>query len=175
MNIFASVGAAVGLAIGLIISVILLKFANTNHKFRTEYDERQKEIRGRCYQYGFWAMAVYECIMTLLGIGEIPVPMSPFVIHFAAILIGVLVLGGYSIWNGVYWGMNNDRKRYAAVFIAAGILNLIPVVRAVHAHTLLEDGKLGAPAVNLLALIAFLTLGVLMLIRSAADRGLQEE
>ena len=47
-------GMTVGLIVGLILAVILLKFGNTNRKFKTEYDERQKEIRGMAYTYGFY-------------------------------------------------------------------------------------------------------------------------
>ena len=92
MNIFKSAGVAVGLVIGLIIAVIILKAANTNRKAKTEYDERQKEIRGRAYMYAFYTVIVLECVMMLIDIGGISFPFENYLLHFASIMIGCIVL-----------------------------------------------------------------------------------
>ena len=57
MNAVASYGMVFGLMIGLVIAVILLKFANKDHRFKTQYDERQESIKGRGYKYSFYTLA----------------------------------------------------------------------------------------------------------------------
>ena len=60
MNVFKSAGFVIGIVIGLIACVVLFKISNTNHKSKTEYDERQQVIRGKAYRYAFYVLAVYE-------------------------------------------------------------------------------------------------------------------
>lgn len=170
MNIFASTGVAVGILVGLIVAVIVVKFANTNHKFTTEYDERQKELRGRGYMFGFYAIVIYECVMLVLGIGKIPLPVDDYLIHFGGILTGVTVLCVYCIWKGIYFGLNNDRKRYAVVFVVITALNAVPVIRAAADGTLVKDGQFSLEFLNLMILVMVAVIGVTLLVRSAADR-----
>jgi hypothetical protein len=87
-----SASIAIGIMVGLIVAVVLCIYANRNHRAKSEYDERQKEIRGRGYQYAFYAISIYEFIMMVLGIGDIRFPFEPYLFHFAGILIGVIVL-----------------------------------------------------------------------------------
>ena len=131
MNISASFGVAVGILVGIIIVIICLKLTNKNHKVKTEYDERQLIIRGRAYRYAFYTVIIYECCMLVLGIGEITLPIKDYMLHFGGICLGCVVLACYSIWNDVYWGLNNSPKRYIALFAATAALNMIPVIGSV--------------------------------------------
>ena len=63
-----SAGLAIGIMVGLIIAVILLKVSNRDKKTMTEYDERQKAIRGKAYMFGFYGIAISNVIMLVLGI-----------------------------------------------------------------------------------------------------------
>ncbi len=165
-----SAGFMIGLVIGLILVVVLLRFANYNKRVKTEYDERQKEIRGKAYQYGFYAMMIYECIMIAVRLGGVSLPVEPYVLHFAGIVFGGMVLSGYSIWKDAYWGMNNDRKRYAIIFLVTAALNAIPVVASVKAGNLS-----GAPIMNVICLIMLGFLGAELLIKHLMDKGGEEE
>ena len=155
-----SASFAIGITVGLIVAVLLCIYANRNHRARSDYDERQKEIRGRGYQYAFYTICVYEMIIMLLGIAEIEFPFEPYLFHFAGILIGGIVLSGYCIWHDAYWGLNNNRKRYALLFLVTGILNAIPVIGA-----LTHDGLTTAPLLNLMVLLMLLILGSELLIK----------
>ena len=170
MNVFKSSGFAVGIMVDLILVVIFFKFANSNHKIRTEYDERQKELRGRGYMFGFYAIIIYECLMMFLGFCGISVPVEPYFLHFGAILTGCMVLVCHSIWNGSYFGLNNNPGRYAVVFTFVTVLNAVPFIGAVLRGTLMEDGKPGTPFLNLLVILMMLIIGAVMLIRKLTDR-----
>lgn len=169
MNIFASSSFAVGLLAGLIIVVILFRFANRDHKLKTEYDERQKEIRGRGYMFGFYAFCICELIMMLLEAGEIELPIPGIMVHLCTILISAMVLGCYTVWKGAYWGLNNNTNRYAVVFIITAALNIIPIIGAVRSGTLVENGKVGAAFANVIVLIMLLILGIELLVKSFVD------
>jgi uncharacterized membrane-anchored protein YhcB (DUF1043 family) len=45
MNISRSFGMVLGIVVGLILCILIFKYVNTNHKVKTEYDERQQVIR----------------------------------------------------------------------------------------------------------------------------------
>ena len=167
-----SAGFGVGLAVGIILVVLLLKFANTDHKKKTEYDERQKEIRGRGYMYGFYTMIIYETIMICFGMSGVTLPVAPIAIHFTGIVLGGVVLASYCIWKDAYWGLNNNLKRYAIVFLATAALNAIPLIASVKSEGFnLEDG----PILNLICLVMLGVLGVEFLVKYLMDKGGAEE
>lgn len=170
MNIFASAGAAVGLMIGLLICVILFRFANKDKKIRTEYDERQKMVRARAYTLAFYTVMVFETVMVILGMGGFELPIASYLQHFTGIILGCIVLGVYCIWHDVYWGLNSNRKRYTVIMIIVGILNCIPIIRALRSGTLFMDGKMGMPALNIMVVIMLIIFSLTILIRHFADQ-----
>ena len=176
MNIFKSAGFAIGILISIIVIVILFKFANSNHRSKTEYDERQKVIRGQAYMYGFYAMLIYECLMILLRLGGITLPMEDYLLHVGAVFFGSIVLACYSIWNDVYWGLNNNRKRYGIVMIVLAMINALPVVGSLKEGTLFTKGE-NVPIVNLMVLVLMLVMGVTFLLKHLTDsrKNVEEE
>lgn len=164
-----------GFVVGLILSLVIFKLANTNHKVNTQYDERQMKIRGKGYMYGFYAMMICEAVMSLLDISEFTVPVSSSVLHFGVILVGILVLTGYTIWNGAYWGLNNNRRTYGIVLILIGLLNAVPVIRSIREGTFLKAGESSLPVINLLLLIMLVFIGAAALIRHILDAGADED
>ena len=70
MEFLRSSSFAIGICIGLIFCVIIFRFANRNKKLKSEYDERQLQIRGRSYMFAFYAVVIYEALMTCLSIGR---------------------------------------------------------------------------------------------------------
>ncbi len=175
MNIFRSAGFAVGLMIGLVLIVILFKLINKDHKLKTEYDERQKIIRGKAYMYSFYAIIAYEVVMILFDLAEVSFPLQGSILHFGAILFGCMVLACYSIWTGAYWGLNNDRKKYAVIFVILGIFNLVPVWAAYKSGELIQNGRLGTPFINLMVVIMMFVLGAEMIVKLIVDARTAEE
>ena len=163
-----SFGLVIGIMVGLVLAVLLCRFANNNQNAKTQYDERQKEIRGRAYQYAFHAVLLYEVAMLIVDGWEM-LPIDRYLMHFGGIMVGCLVLACYCIWKDVYWGLNNNRRRYIAVFTASVALNVIPIVGA------LKSGEgLGSSIINLMVLIMLAVILVEMLIKRLVDRGSEE-
>ncbi len=175
MNIFKSAGFAVGFTIALLLIVVLFKFANRDHRAATAYDERQKVIRGQGYRYGFYTMIIFECVLLVLDAWEVSLPFQSGLIHFAGVLIGCLVFACHSIWNGAYWGINNDPKRYAFVFIALAALNAIPVIGALKSGTFFDEGRFAPPVLNLMVLLELLILGITLFAKHLEVQRTEEE
>ena len=175
MNIMSSAGVTAGIFIGIFIVLLLFKLVNTNHKSRTEYDERQKEIRGIGYMYGFYTIVIYECVMLVLSIGGLQLPVEDFVLHFGGIMLGCTVLGSYCIWHGAYWGLNNNPKRYAVIIVILALLNAIPVFGSIKSGSFFENGRAGVPLVNVLVLIMLLFFAAELLLKHLADRSSEEK
>ena len=175
MNTTVSVGMAFGLMVGLVIAVILMKFANKDHKVKSQYDERQEMIKGRGYKYSFYTMLFMEVIVMLLEMSGIELPIESYLVHMIAILIGALVLCVHSIWNGVYWGLNNNRRSYTIIIVIAVILKLIPVIAAVTRDSLSGHGINSIPVLNLIVLVWMAIIGVAALAKKCVDARNGEE
>ena len=164
-NIYKSAGVAVGIVVGLILAVALILISNNNRKFKSEYDERQLKVRGDAYRYAFYTVVVWEVILFVMAFGEFTLPVPEYVLHFAGILAGVLVLSGYCIWRDAYWGLNNNRKRYGIILVIAGLLNAIPLFGA-----LTPSEGFDFPYVNLLTCVMLVVTGVELLLKHLLDK-----
>ena len=165
-ELFRSIGLAVGVLVGLVIAV--------DHKVRAEYDEMQKNIRNRGYMYGFYTILVFEALLCLIP-SSVRLPAERIVVHFLPIFLGVTVQASYCILKGAYVGLNTDLKRYWIVALAATAINFLSFFMAWKNGSLVVDGVLQAPFVNLLCALMFAVLGVFALLRKTADREESEE
>ena len=175
MNAKVSVGMALGIMCGLAFCVVLFKIANKDHKVKTQYDERQEMIQGRGYKYSFYTMLFMEIIVMLLEMSGIELPIENYLVHTIAILIGALVLCVHNIWNGVYWGLNNNRKSYAIIFALAVVLNIIPLAAAIANDSLSGHGINSIPLLNVIVLVWMAIIGVVALAKKCVDGKSSEE
>ncbi len=169
MKLGISAALLLGLIVGLVIAAVLLKVANTNHRMKTEYDERQQLIRGKGYMYAFYTVVFYQVLMIILAAGEIELPLERYAQECVGLILGCIVLCAYCIWNDVYWGLNNNKKTYCIIFVLGIILNLFPIVGQAMNGTLIENGKIGMPILNILVLIMMAVVGIELLIKKAVD------
>ena len=115
MNATASFGMVIGLMVGLVIAAILLKFANKDHRFKTQYDERQEAVRGKGYTFGFWGCMAGAALVMILDCGGFEIA-NRFVMDFFIIFVGLIVQVTYCIWNDGYYGINTNRKRFYTTY-----------------------------------------------------------
>ena len=163
-----NLGMVCGFMVGLIIVVIIFKFVNRDNKAKTEYDERQLAIRGKGYMYGFYAICIYEAIISITTLYEVEF-MTGFVSHMMAVIVGILVQASYCIWKGAYWGLNNNVKRYAVVFVIVGLINFLTSIQAAGEGELLAEGHFQPPFINLMCGVLFVILGIELLIKKYYD------
>ncbi|MCR5301798.1 MAG: hypothetical protein K6E49_05105 [Lachnospiraceae bacterium] len=170
-----SYGFAVGLIIGLIAIILLFKYANRDGKIKTEYDERQKAVRGKAYKYAFYTVVFAQAILMWFNMTGLDLPVADYVLQFIVIIAGCTVLATYTIWNDVYWGLNNDHKKYQIIFAIAFVLNILPLVMNIIHGSMYEDGKLGMPMLNAVVIIMMVIVFAELLIKRFADKYTDEE
>ncbi len=171
-----SVGLALGIMVGIILAVFIIKAFNKDGKFKTRYDEMQQKVRGKAYMLAFWTIVIYEALMCVLTSSETFVlPVTNFVLHFTAVIAGVLVQVTYCIWKGAYIGLNTHAARFSIFCILIAVLNLVIGIMALTHGELFVDGKLQDPFINLLIAGLFVVIGVELLIKHFADSKAVEE
>jgi len=160
-----TIGLICGIVFGLILALLIAKYANTDGKCKTEYDERQKIVRGDAYKYAFWTLIVSLGVLTLVDLAmDIKIQFS--IISFVLIILAILVLSVYCIFKGAYWGQNSNKKRYIIVLIAGGLLNFFVAVAAIVNGEMLIDGKMQPQFLNLLCGVLMTIVGVAIAINS---------
>ena len=158
------IGVLSGIVLGLILCIIIFRVCNKDNRLKSEYDERQLIARGKAYKAGFYTVVGYLACLTLFFMSEIAIPFTTPVLAFFGIALGVSVVAGYSIWKGAYWGLNNNRTRYAVVFVICAIINLGAGITAiVNGYALL--GFQG-PIINLICGIMLLVIGIASLVKN---------
>ena len=165
MSTKASLGMVMGIMVGLVLCVILFRFANTDKKIKTQYDERQEAIKGRGYKYSFYTMMLCEVLLMLLQMSDIKIPVENYLLHLGVILISCLVLCLHSIWNGVYWGLNNNHKRYYIIFAIAAVLNMIPIIAAFANNSISTEGFDSLPVMNIMVIVWLAIIGIVALVK----------
>lgn len=171
------VGKAAGFIVGIIVGIVIvaliirkLNGKNSEGKYRTEYDERQQIIRGKGYAIGFYAMASYMFLLMLVDMFGIVIPATLQIIAFGGIIVGIVADCCYCIWKGAYWGMNNNKSRYAVLFFIAGIINFGAFYMACVQDRVFENGMLSTNVINLLCGIMLVFIGIATLARTIADK-----
>lgn len=175
MSIMASLGAAVGIMVGAVICVLWFRYANTDKKIKTEYDERQQIIRNNGYRLGFYTILTVQVVLIILAMGGLELPMVTYAQHFVSIMAGATVLGVYCILKDVYWGLNNNIMRYTVLFIFTIILNCIPIVGAAKTGTLIVDGRMGMASLNIQVMIMLTAIVITLLIKKFTGGSGKEE
>ena len=159
------IGVTIGIIVGLIVALFIIRYV----KLTTEYDEMQKQIRGKGYKYAFYAVMILEAVLCVLTLGMV-LPAEPYVVHFFAIFVGITVQACYCIWKGAYIGQNTNLQRYIILMAVVAVFNLFRAFMAWRAGELLADGKFQAPTVNLLCGLMFAAIGIVGLVKKVTDR-----
>ena len=172
----SSVGFVIGLMIAAVLIVVLFKYANKDGKVRTEYDERQKAVRGKAYKYAYYTAIFCQVIIMWLFMTGIELPVENYALSFTGIILSCTVLAVYCIKNDVYWGLNNDHKRYHVIFVIALALNIIPPAMLYTSKgTLLENGKIGMPMLNIVVIFMMIVVYVELFIKRILSGKSEEE
>ncbi|MCQ2567863.1 MAG: hypothetical protein MJ127_05645 [Mogibacterium sp.] len=170
MNTEKVIGFICGVGVALLLVWAVLKRSNTDGSTHTEYDERQKVIRGIGFKYGFYTLITYLFLLMLAEIAELKLPVSTSVIYFTGIVISGLVLSGYTIMHDAYWGLNNNIQFYTRFLMSIGVLNLIFGFAEMFRHQMIVGGILQDNFINFEAGILLAGIGVMLLIRSRQNR-----
>ena len=168
------IGIIIGIVLGLILIAVITKISNSDFRTTTKYDERQVIVRGNGYKYGFWTMAILMLSYSFFewGYPEIAerIPVQRFYVYFMIMLISVLIHTGYCIFNDGYFGINNNRRRWYVSFLCIGLANVLIGYANAARGKIWEDGKLGTPMISFSCGLAFVVIGIMIVIKALIDK-----
>ena len=161
-------GFVVGLVIAAAIVYVLRR--RIKQKFgKTEYDERQKAVRGECYKVAFWLLvgflALNGMFCNLTGIEW----ADSFVMSMTGVLLAIGVFVILCIRKDAYFTMNEQPRFYKRLFLV-----LIPIVAGTGVASILtgegsfiENGQLTSEVINFE--VAALLLAVLIALHTRKE------
>lgn len=169
MNGIIAFATFAGIMVGILLAVILIKAANRDGRFKTEYDERQEAVRGKGFKYAFYTMIALTGIQICLEVGEIELPIHRAVQAFGLMAICVIVYVTYAILNDAYFGLNNKIDRYIIIFALLAVTQIVSAVAQSLSGQLIVDGVLGLGGCSLICAFLFVWIFALMIIKKATD------
>lgn len=172
-NLAYVLGFLVGLLCVVIVSFIIRIIWKKKHgtKYGT-YDERQVLARGSAYKSGFLILMVYELFvgMLSLGIGK-EFFADSMTRSFVGIVIAVSVFAVECIVKDAYCSLSENAKSLIVLFLAAGIINLMLVIRSYFiGESYLTNGKLNYHSMNLMVAIMAFVIAMANLIKMHQDK-----
>ena len=172
MNPYYALGVLVGVLVGLLLVVVFKKAINRDGKIKTEYDERQKEARGKGYMYGFWAIIIANALLFTFS-NSFDMTVLGSTVYFIPILVGVIVQVTYCIFKDAYIGLNNNMTRFVIIMSIVTVFNLFVGVKAYLDGELIKQGTVSSAFVNVLCggifLILTIELGIKKILDSRAE------
>lgn len=175
MNIYAILGTLTGALVGTVLLFIIMKYSNTNGKTKSEYDERQKLVRGKAYSVSAKSMIACCFILMILDMGGLKIPVQNCVIYVAIIMVGAVFQCTYCVRHGGYWAINNNKRRYVICFLLCAVIFTFLGVLISYKAGIVIDGELGFTAIIGLCAIVFWILGIAVFIQEHTDRKAAEE
>lgn len=168
-------GVVTGLLLVRLFLVISKKEDESEAKYgegqgSVRYDERQELVRGRAYTYGFFTFSIYNGIMSILSMGDIPIPAEQGVLFFVGIVIAGAVMITYSIWKDGYFALNENRKTLLIIFCIVTIINFVGGMNGLHMGTVMRDGRLALGSMNFFCCGLFLYIFILLVVKSLMDK-----
>lgn len=163
------IGITAGAVIGIAVVVVLLLVSKKGSSMKSQYDERQELIRGKGFKYAFFTLLVYYGVVTIINVGELPLPIMPEVLNTFGILLGILVFVCYSIWNDAYFSLNEKRGVLTGFFAIVGAVDIFMGISNIK-EGVIRGGKLTFDIMPLAAGIIFFILLAVIQIKSLLDR-----
>lgn len=172
MNPYYALGVLVGVLVELLLVVVFMKAINRDGKIKTEYDERQKEARGKGYMYGFWAIIIANALLFTFS-NSFDMTVLGSTVYFMPILVGMIVQVTYCIFKDAYIGLNNNMTRFVIIMSIVTVFNLFVGVKAYLDGELIKQGTVSSAFVNVLCggifLILTIELGIKKILDSRAE------
>ncbi|MCR5624584.1 MAG: hypothetical protein K6G11_05000 [Lachnospiraceae bacterium] len=166
-----SLGLAIGVIVGLIVTVVILKLINKDGNTKTKYDEMQLITRGKAYTYAFWTLIIIELFLCITSTGDYKFPFNNYVLHFSAIIIGIVVQVSYCIWHNAYFGLNNSKSRFAIFAILIAVFNFGIALYLHSKGELIVDGVFQDALMNIIVGCMFIVIGIELFVKMIVDKG----
>lgn len=168
-SILFKMALILGVVIGLLVVVIILAVTKTGDDTKNQFDERQELVRGKGFQYGFFAIMISNAVLLFMKAFEISLFSDLQVAMVLSIVIGVSVFASYCIWNDGYFALNENRKSLLVMFGVIGLLNLVIGIGNIFAGVVIENGAFTFRSTNLFCSMMFIVVFIMLLLKQIKD------
>ena len=166
-----SISVAIGIVVGLIIALVIMKVSNKDKKMITEYDERQKAVRGKAYMYAFYGVSISNVILLILCLDwKNLIQVMGMNVFFLPILVGILIQVTYCIFHDGFVGLNNNMTRYMVIMTLISVFNLVCGIMPWVKNGFIQEGEIYPGFINLVVGILFIVIGIEMAIKKCMDK-----
>lgn len=169
MNEGIFTGMLTGITFGIVLAVLLIALCNKDRKIKTEYDERQQQVRGKGFKYAFFTVFGAIIVLIVLKAAEVAIPIHDSVVLFFIVVLGIAEYATYAILHDAYFGLNNKRSSYLMIFALIALINTFATIRCGIAGVLVVDGVLELNGINMLCAALFLWLFIVLIIKKYLD------
>lgn len=139
---------------------------------RGDLDERQRLIQGNAFRYGFFTLALVECIYALAD-STFELPIESWVGNIGCVMFGCLVNVIYCIWKDAYFGLHANRKQILLLMIILGISNTMQTMCKLTDGVLWENGQIGINGIFPMSAMFFWFAAAAVIAKMVADKKAQ--
>lgn len=169
------IGVIVGAVVGFILVVLMICLVKKDWNTQKAYDERQLQVRGDGFKYGFFTEISYSTLLCLLYLAEVKLPVANEVMIFFGVILSVSVYAIYCIRKEAYISMNESLDRFKALFGFLGIFNVfIGIMLGMHGE-MIVDGVLTFRCLNIICGVFLLILTGVLFIQSRKTEKEEDE
>ena len=116
------------MTIGVLLALVLLcaVVIFMERKYPSEnYDERQKQSRGRAYRLSFWVGLIYYFTVMCIMIFDEIASVEPYLLLFFGFVLQIMVLHIYSVMTHAAVPLSEKPGVAIVSYLVAGVLNLL--------------------------------------------------
>ena len=170
-----------GMVVGILVGVIIVALIFTYNKRKTgtvnggEYDERQKLLRGKAFQKGFFAMAIF-CVLywaLVMLIAQRPL-MEDGLSCLLCVFLGIGVFGIDCVVHDAFFTVQNKPKSYIALFTASSLCQVPSAIDNLRDGEVAENGVLTFGVVPIVCFVLFMSVLAAILLKQLAARKEEE-
>lgn len=168
-SLLFKIALIVGVVIGLLVVVIILAVTKTGDDTKNQFDERQELVRGKGFQYGFFAIMISNAVLLFMKAFEISLFSDLQVAMALSIVIGISVFACYCIWNDGYFALNEKRTGLLISFGCCGLLNVLITIGHIKDGAIIENGAFTFRSTNLFCALLFFVIFIALLAKHIKD------
>lgn len=169
MNMSMMLGMVSGIVVGLLVFFLIAKIMakpGTKLSKKGAYDERQLRARGEAYKYAFFTLILYVWIVGFLAEMMGVVVLMSFTGMWIGICAAAVVFAVVCILKDAYMTLYENVRGVTVMLAVVSALNLVfAVEKLLDNEPLLENGRIGMNAMNLVAGVSLLIIFVAFIVK----------
>lgn len=138
------------------LAVLLVLGKKQGMGLSMDFDERQRQARGKAFQYAFFGMLFYEVMNIILSCGFDMEWCDSETNSILAISIGVTTFASVSIWKDAFIAFRDNKFRNGLIMLITAVGNMSAgILHVAEEGITIVDGKVEGLSINLIFGVVF--------------------